>query len=37
VRNFDRFRVDGTVPLASDLFVDASAPLPAGVSLDPVT
>ena len=36
VRDFDRFRVDPTVPLMPDLFVDPKAPLPPGVTFDPV-
>ncbi len=36
VRDFDRFRVDPTVTLMPDLFIDPQAPLPPGVSLAPV-
>jgi citronellol/citronellal dehydrogenase len=36
IRDFDRFRVDPTMPLALDLFVDPQTPLPPGVTLDPV-
>ncbi len=36
VRDFDRFRVDPTVALMPDLFIDPQAPLPPGVSLAPV-
>jgi citronellol/citronellal dehydrogenase len=35
VRDFDRFRVDPSVALMPDLFVDPEAPLPPGVSLGP--
>jgi citronellol/citronellal dehydrogenase len=35
VRDFDRFRVDRTMPLAPDLFIDPKAPLPPGVTLGP--
>jgi citronellol/citronellal dehydrogenase len=36
IRDFDRFRVDPTMPLGLDLFVDPQTPLPPGVTLDPV-
>jgi citronellol/citronellal dehydrogenase len=36
VRDFDRFRVDSSMALQIDLFVDPSAPLPPGVTLGPV-
>jgi citronellol/citronellal dehydrogenase len=36
VRDFDRFRVDPSQPLAPDLFIDPHAPLPPGVSFEPV-
>jgi citronellol/citronellal dehydrogenase len=35
VRDFDGYRVDPTVPLTLDLFVDPQAPLPPGVTLGP--
>lgn len=35
IRDFDRYRVDPTQPLMSDLFLDPRAPLPPGVTLDP--
>lgn len=34
-RDFDRYRIDPTVPLMLDLFVDPHAPLPPGVMLGP--
>jgi len=34
IRDFDRYRVDPTQPLMSDLFLDPRAPLPPGVTLD---
>jgi citronellol/citronellal dehydrogenase len=37
VRDFDRYRVDPSVPLKPDLFIDPQAPLPPGVSLGPAT
>jgi citronellol/citronellal dehydrogenase len=36
VRDFDRYRVDPTVPLALDLYVPEDAPLPPTVSLAPL-
>jgi citronellol/citronellal dehydrogenase len=36
VTDFDAYRCDPTQSLAIDLFVDSRAPLPPGVSLDPV-
>jgi citronellol/citronellal dehydrogenase len=35
-RDFDRYRVDGMMPLQLDLFIDPRAPVPPGVTLDPV-
>ena len=37
IRDFDRFRVDPTAALMPDLFIDPHAPLPPGVSFEPVT
>lgn len=36
VTDFEAYRLDPTQSLAIDLFVDPDAPLPSGVSLDPV-
>jgi citronellol/citronellal dehydrogenase len=36
VRDFDRYRVDATVPLALDLYVPEDAPLPPTVTLGPL-
>jgi citronellol/citronellal dehydrogenase len=36
VRDFDRYRVDPTVPLALDLYVPEDAPLPPTVTLGPL-
>lgn len=37
VRDFDRYRVDPTVPLAIDLFVDPDGPVPPGVTLSVIS
>ncbi len=37
VTDFDRYRVDRSCSLMRDFFVPDSCPIPAGVSLDPVT